>query len=217
MKKAIILAGPSAVGKTTLAEYMIKNGAPLELVRSVTTRAPRGDGHDGEYIYFTAREFERAVRDGEFLEYTEYAGAFYGTPKSEVERISEAGKIPLMILDINGARSIKSADECPTLAVYLFERIDTLEERLHARYLGKKQTPEGLSSFLKRKERNLSELASVGDFAEVFDLIQKNSFLKEASIAILSAYENGVSEEEKADAIAEIKAMLEEKTELSAP
>ena len=215
MKKLLILAGPSAVGKTTLADYMIKSGAPLELVRSATTRAPRGDGHDGEYIYLSEEEFLKAKQEGKMLESTEYAGAFYGTPASEVERISDGGKIPLLILDIEGVRRIKSLGKYPSLAVYLFDDIDVIENRLYARYLGENPTVGGLSRFVNRRERNLSEFSDIENIALGFDALVDNSELEASKNAVLFAYENGATNASKQISIDRIKELLEEKTKKS--
>ena len=87
MNKILILAGPSAVGKTTVADYILKSYPSFSLVRSATTRAKRGDGHDAEYIYLSREEFNARLLSGKMLEHTEYANEMYGTPASEIERI----------------------------------------------------------------------------------------------------------------------------------
>ena len=106
MKSVVILAGPSAVGKTTVAHAMLGANPGYEFVRSVTTRQKRGDAFDNEYIYLTREEFEHEIEVGGVLEHTEYAGSYYGTPLSEVNRITAAGKIPLLILDMDGVKSV---------------------------------------------------------------------------------------------------------------
>ena len=213
MKKLLILAGPSAVGKTTLAEFIIEGGAPAELVRSATTRAPRGDGHDGEYIYLTAYEFVKSAKEDGMLEYTEYAGNLYGTPKSEIERISEEGNIPLLILDIDGVDSIKSRKDYDSLAVYLYDDINTLEERLYKRYLGDSPTAEGLARFVSRKERNLAEFTDIENTTASFDMIVCNADLDKACREIFSAYKNGVPENAKITAVKTVRSMLEKHAE----
>ena len=70
MRKILILAGPSAVGKTTVMKEILSRSDEFEFIRSATTRAPRGDGHDSEYIYLTEIEFKKRIADGEMLEYT---------------------------------------------------------------------------------------------------------------------------------------------------
>ena len=211
MKKIIVLAGPSAVGKTTLADYMIKSGAPLELVRSATTRAPRGDGHDAEYLYFAKDEFVKLRDNGGMLECTEYAGAFYGTPVSEIERIQASGKIPLLILDIKGVESIKKLNKYPSLAAYLFDDINVLEKRLYDRYLGENPTVDGLMKFQSRKERNLTEFSDIESISLGFDMLLDNSDLASSSRDLLSAYSDEILEAQRSSAVQKIKNMIEQK------
>ena len=108
MKKILVIAGPSAVGKTTVMNEILRQNAGFEYIRSATTRAPRGDVFDLEYIYLSKEEFLERIENGGVLEYTEYGGNFYGTPKSEIERIFSVGKTPVLILDLNGVKSLKS-------------------------------------------------------------------------------------------------------------
>ena len=207
MKKLIALAGPSAVGKTTLASYMREGGMPVELVRSATTRAPRADGNDAEYIYLDREAFIAARESGGMLESTEYEGNLYGTPRDEIERIFDEGKIPLLILDLEGIKSIgESAYD--SLRVYLFDSIATLEERLYARYLGKDPSAEGIVQFAKRKNRNLFELANIERSALLVDVIVSNASLEDAFKKIAHAYECGTDEKEREEGVAEVVRML---------
>ncbi len=135
MNNILIIAGPSAVGKTTLAHELLKRTDKFEFVRSVTSRAPRGDDFDAEYIYITKEELEALIENGGVLEHTEYAGHLYGTPRSEIDRIHKAGKTPLLILDIIGVHTIMSAEyDFKTCALYIFAPIETLDSRLFERY-----------------------------------------------------------------------------------
>ena len=135
MKNILILAGPSGVGKTTLAHVLLKGSERFELVRSVTTRPPRGDAFDAEYIYLSKDEFSALINEGGVLEYTEYAGNFYGTPRSEIDRILKENKIPLLILDLKGVHTVVSEkSDINPCAVYLTVSESELEKRLSARY-----------------------------------------------------------------------------------
>ena len=101
MNRILVLAGPSAVGKTTVMKEILSHSSRFEFMRSATTRAPRSDGNDSEYVYLSKEEFKAQIVSGEMLEYTEFGGNFYGTPISELKRASALGKTPLLILDIN--------------------------------------------------------------------------------------------------------------------
>ncbi len=210
MKKLIIFAGPSAVGKTTLVNYMKEKNPELEYARSATTRAPRGDGNDSEYLYLSVSEFISTARSGGMLEYTEYAGNLYGTPKSEIERILRDGKIPVLVLDKEGVDSIKTAEEYPSFAVYLYEDLNLLEERLYQRYIGESPSASGLSRFCERKERNLEEFANIESLAGRFDFLVRNRETEKCSDEIFAAYASA-EPQEKSAAIEEIKALLEAK------
>ena len=175
MKSILILAGPSAVGKTTVMKEMLSRYPEFEFIRSATTRAPRGDEHDGEYIYLTVPEFKSRIENGEMLEHTEYSGNFYGTPSSEIDRIFSEGKIPLLILDINGVRSIKEKERSfKTVAFYITADIATLDARLseRARALGGGEV--ALTSVKRRMEQNRRDLESIENFAQVFDAVVEN-------------------------------------------
>ena len=135
MKNILIVAGPSAVGKTTVAHRMLELDSRFEFVRSVTTRPCRADQFDNEYIYITEEEFRHLIDTAGVLEHTIYAGNYYGTPRSEIDRIISEGKIPLLILDINGVESLsKNKGDISPCGVYIYDDIDVMAERLYDRY-----------------------------------------------------------------------------------
>ena len=165
----LIIAGPSAIGKTTVAYKMLERDARYEFVRSVTTRPSRGDAFDAEYIYITVDEFRELIANGGVLEHTEYAGNYYGTPRSEVKRILAEGKIPLLVLDINGVESIERAKgDLNPCGVYVYDGLNVMEERLYARFLGDKPTPEGLAKFVSRKEKNIQDFLAMPEHCAAF-------------------------------------------------
>ena len=185
MKRLIIIAGPSAGGKTTVAEELLSKRSELSLIRSVTTRAKRGDGKDGEYIYLDREEFLRALDRGDILEYMEYAGELYGTPRSELERVLGEGRVPLLILDLNGVVSLRKFKEYSSVIVYIHTDLDVCEERLYARYLAS-PSPKGLKSFTDRKERNIRDYLALPKMADYFDFFIDNSSTVEQAAQRLS-------------------------------
>ena len=155
MKNILIIAGPSAVGKTTIAHRMLELDDRYEFVRSVTTRPCRADQFDNEYIYITIEEFRRLIETAGVLEHTEYAGNFYGTPRSEIDRITSEGKIPLLILDINGVESLcKNKGDISPCGVYIYDDISVMEDRLVERYKDDLDSAETVRRLNSRRNQN---------------------------------------------------------------
>ena len=135
MKKfVLVLSGASAAGKTAVANAMIEKNPKFTFLRSATTRPKRGDGNDDEYIYLTREEFTERIANGDVLENTEYAGNMYGTLYSEIERAESEGKIPLLVLDINGMRSLYRDERLAACTVFIYAPLAMVEERLRARF-----------------------------------------------------------------------------------
>jgi len=192
MNTVLVLAGPSAVGKTSIAELLIKNDSGYELVRSVTTRAPRGDERDGEYIYLSRNEFSDLKSSGGLLEDMEYGSELYGTPLGEIERIFSLGKVPLLILDMNGIRSLRERElDFSVYAIYVYDDINVIEKRLYERELGNGPTIEGFESFIKRKTANIKDYLSLTDNYVLFDAFYKNVSLDEASRELDAIFRTG--------------------------
>ncbi len=172
MKNILIIAGPSAVGKTTVVKELISIDGSFELIRSATTRLPRGDGNDSEYLYLNRSDFISCVQNGSMLESTEYDGNFYGTPRFEIERVFDKGKIPVLILDINGVRTLK--ERCldfGVVSVYLWDDVKILKNRLEDRYLG---TLSGENKLNSRLLQNARDYKSIKENKEYFDAFIKN-------------------------------------------
>lgn len=212
-KKILILAGPSAVGKSTVADALVAGGR-FGLVRSVTTRERRDDPHDGEYFYVDEEEFSRMIADGELIEHSGFTGHRYGTPAAEIVRIEEEGKLPLLILDADGVRAFRASTYADrTYAVYLYGDLNRMEERLYARELSATPTVEALLRFTSRKERNMEDYLSLAEKADLFDLFLPCEDVGVCTGQILSSMAGSASqtEEEKEKIIRPLVAMAEEK------
>ena len=181
------------------------------LSRSATTRAPRGDGHDDEYVYLTRDEFLAAIESGDILEHTEYSGDLYGTPKSEILRAEREGKYALFILDLAGVASLRESEFADdTLFVYIYDTLNTLEERLYARYMDP-PTVDGLTKFAKRKEQNIADYLGFDKHAPLFDLMISNATTVSETAANIIAAMSETPAFDKAALVAEFYAMADEK------
>lgn len=187
MDSILVLVGPSAVGKTTVMTRILElYGEKFEPIRSATTREPRGDSFDSEYIYLSQEEFLSSASRGELLEYMEYGGNLYGTPKSEVERVIRSGKSPLLVLDMVGVESIKSKERpFLTFAVYLYDTLDVLRSRLAERYLSGKADRE---SYVKRISANLSDYMTLPKRLELFDFAIRNEDVTTTAKSVVEAF-----------------------------
>ena len=189
MNNILIIAGPSAVGKTTIAWEMLKNDDRFEFVRSATTREVRGDSYSSEYIYITREEFEELIKNGGVLEYTEYAGAYYGTPRSEITRIHAAGKIPLLILDVVGVHSLMEKDDLSVCGIYVYDDIRVMQGRIFERYLGNGENPDGRRRYESRKRQNEEDYRNLpGIIGDFYALVKNEDTPEEGGKRVASAF-----------------------------
>ena len=189
MKSILVLAGPSGVGKTSVAVEILSKSEKYKLIRSATTRRPRGDGHDGEYIYFSEEEFENLITSGELLEYMNYSGNFYGTPYSEINLAFSEGKIPLLILDLAGVNSLRRKNfDFSVFVFYIFEDPNVIEKRLYDRELLKNPSVSALETFLKRRAANLKDYSRLPAIADNFDAFVKNETVEKSADAVIKLH-----------------------------
>ena len=134
-KKLIIFTGPSGVGKSTVEKYFINDESlNIHFSVSATTRKKRKDEVNGKSYYFISRdEFLMRVRDGEFLEWAEYAGNLYGTLLSEVSENIKIGKNVFLEIEIVGAKNVISIFKDATTIFLLPPSFEELSKRLHNR------------------------------------------------------------------------------------
>jgi guanylate kinase len=129
-----IISAPSGSGKSTLVNELLKSVSDLEFSISYTTRAPRGSETNGRQYYFVSRpEFEKMIRHGDFLEYAEVFGNYYGTARRFLEEAEEHGRDLLLDIDVQGAAQIQQKLPNATSIFILPPNRKTLEERLRKR------------------------------------------------------------------------------------
>jgi len=129
-----IISAPSGSGKSTLVNELLKSVPDLEFSISYTTRAPRGSETNGRQYYFVTRpEFEKMIRDGEFLEHAEVFGNYYGTARRFLHEAEQNGRDLLLDIDVQGAAQIQQKLPKAISIFILPPNRKTLEERLRKR------------------------------------------------------------------------------------
>jgi guanylate kinase len=170
--RVLVLCGPSGVGKTTIAAAIATMHPNVFLSVSATTRPPRPNERDGgNYHFMTPGEFEAAERRGEFLETaTVFSKHRYGTPRGPVERALAEGRDVVLEIDVQGARSVKSAMPDAVVVFIAPPSWDSLERRLRGRGT---ERPEAL-------ERRLATAREEMKAAPEFDRLVVNEDLEKA-------------------------------------
>ncbi len=129
-----VVSAPAGCGKDTILEQVLAKEENVGYSVSATTRAPRPGEVDGTHYFFLTRErFEEMIENGEVLEYTEYCGNYYGTPKAGVERMLAEGKDVVLKIEVEGAMNIKKLFPDCTLVFILPPSMQELERRLRKR------------------------------------------------------------------------------------
>jgi guanylate kinase len=134
--KLVIFSAPSGAGKTTIVRHLLARDFGLEFSVSATTRPPREhEVHGKDYFFMTVDDFKGSVAAGEFVEWEEvYPGRFYGTLRSELERIWSQGHHAIFDIDVIGGLDLKEVYQTRALAVFVSPpSAEVLEERLRAR------------------------------------------------------------------------------------
>ncbi len=130
----IILSGPSGSGKDTVLNKLVENREDVKISVSMTTREKRQGEIDGVHYYFADREyFEKNISENKMLEYAEYAGNYYGTPKAPVDEMLSNGKAVILKIEVQGAEKIRSIYS-DVISIFLMPpSMRVLEDRLRAR------------------------------------------------------------------------------------
>ena len=134
--KMVIISAPSGAGKTTIVRHIMCSIPNLGFSVSATSRAPRAGEIDGvDYYFLTSADFRRKIEAGEFFEWEEvYPDQFYGTLKSEIDRIWNQGKHIIFDVDVMGGRTLKRLSGDSSISLFIMPpSIDELEKRLRLR------------------------------------------------------------------------------------
>lgn len=172
--KVIIFSAPSGAGKSTIVNHLLGMYPELEFSISATSREPRGkEVHGVEYYFFSADEFRKLISEDKFVEYEEvYAGSFYGTLRSEVERIWAKGNTIIFDIDVQGGVNLKRIFGDQALSVFI--QAPSVEE-LRKRLIGRGTDSD------EAIERRVSKAASEMEFASgKFDYTLINDDLTKA-------------------------------------
>ncbi len=130
----IVFSGPSGCGKGTLVAKLLEQRTDTVLSVSVTTRAPRPGEIDGFHYFFKTREeVERMIQNDELLEYAQYSGNYYGTPRSAVEEHLKAGRNVILEIDVQGALQVMEHCEDYVSIFLTVPSLEELERRLRGR------------------------------------------------------------------------------------
>lgn len=186
MNKVIIFSAPSGSGKTTLVKHSLERFPELEFSVSCTTRQPRGNEvHAVDYHFLSLDEFRQKIVEDAFVEYEEvYTDKYYGTLKSEVEKVWNQGKVVIFDVDVKGGISLKKYFGEKALSIFIEPpSIEELERRLISRNTDDEETIK--TRVAKAKE----EMTYAGGF----DKIVINSDLNEAKKEIESLIKSFIS------------------------
>ncbi len=176
-KKIIIITAPSGAGKTTIVRRLLSELPALAFSISASTRTPRGNEvHGKDYYFLSTDEFHQKIEENAFAEYEMvYAGKYYGTLKSELERIWGNQQVPMVDIDVKGALSIKEKYQDAALTIFIQPpSLEALRVRLSERGT---ETSDSLEERLAKARYELS-------FAHEFDEIVLNDELEHAYAAV---------------------------------
>ncbi len=186
--KIVIISGPSGVGKSTICRAVLDRVDNLVLSTSATTRAQAPtETHGKEYYFYSHDDFQRGIDQGDFLEYAEVFGQFYGTPKAKVDKILAQGQHVLLEIDVQGARQIKDLYPDALLIFILPPDDQALKQRLDGRGRDTRQSVEN------RLKKANDETAAARQF---YDHMVTNDDLEQAIRNVIHIIPNNSQSEQ---------------------
>lgn len=166
----IIVSSPSGAGKTTIVDAVLKRDKTVSRVITATTRAPRKGEKDGaDYLFWSIKQFEQAIKKGQMLEWAQVHTHYYGIPKKSVDSLMKKGICPILVIDVQGARTVKA--QYPDAAT-VFIVPPSLKE-LKKRILGRNDNTQDIEIRLETAKKEMQEL-------DRYDYALLNEDLKEA-------------------------------------
>ena len=176
--KLVIISAPSGAGKTTIVKHLLESGLNLGFSVSATTRPPRGDEKDGiDYFFLSVIEFRKRIEKNEFVEWEEvYKDIFYGTLKSELERIWTNGNHVIFDVDAKGGIKLKKIFGTKSVAIFIMPpSVEELENRLV------KRATDNPEKIRMRVNKSIEEM----ELANQFDSVIINHHLDKAKEEVL--------------------------------
>jgi len=166
----LVISGPSGVGKGTVISKLFDMDDNLYFSVSATTRQPRpGEVNGVHYTFKTKEEFEKDIETGEMLEYAQFSGNYYGTPRSAVEKKLSQGKDVVLDIEIQCAKNVKRLMPESVLVYILPPSIEELKRRLIGRNT---ETEEALEKRFKTAYTELHEAPEIYDYFIVNDMVE---------------------------------------------
>ena len=151
----IIISSPSGAGKTTIVDAVLKRDRSVSRVITATTRAPRTGEKDGvDYLFWSIKQFEQAIKKGQMLEWAQVHTHYYGIPKKSVDGLMKKGICPILVIDVQGARTVKA--QYPDAAT-VFIVPPSLKE-LKKRILGRNDNTQDIEIRLETAKKEMLEL-----------------------------------------------------------
>ncbi|MCQ2405903.1 MAG: guanylate kinase [Oscillospiraceae bacterium] len=167
-----VISGPSGCGKGTVLKKVMSAREKLRFSVSATTRAPREGEVNGRDYYFVSREeFEKLLSEGQILEYTQYNGNYYGTPRRALEELLEAGNDVALDIDVVGAINVKKMFPSALLVFLMPPSFEELRRRLYGRGT---ESPEVIENRLKIAEKEFP-LRYEYDFRVLNDDVERSA------------------------------------------
>ena len=166
----IIVSSPSGAGKTTIIDAVLKRSNTVARVITATTRAPRkGEKNGKDYHFWTIKQFEQAIKKNQMLEWAQVHTSYYGIPKKSVDALIKKGICPILVIDVQGARTVKKIYENAVLVFIIPPSLKELKKRI----LGRNDNTQDIELRLETAKKEVQEL-------DHYDYVLLNADLEKA-------------------------------------